>query len=298
MNTPYAAQVRPHPVAQKGSVTVNRRPLTRAVARFLGREINLLSPVDAAASLFRMRGKGDFAHLLLLYWELFLTGLAGGIMKLMPAAPDLQNHDDYVANYDSAGFLPGMETFHTAPGPGWQLGFDKRSVLPGDWRDKDYYLAGYLFQNRPANVLEEVIDDMTVRTVVLGDGRNMASFTVIDAIGISGADVEAIRRELAGFAAQNNIVSINVAGTHSHSSIDTIGLWAPLSSVLPSAVRHNLLPRRSPAPQAADAAFLEKLRAAVVDSVKAAYARREPGTLLHASQDVSDLLGDKRARPS
>ena len=292
----YAAQVRVYPGAPKGSVTANRLPLINAAtAEFLGQKINLLSPVDVIASLFRMKSADDFTHLLLLYWELMLTDLIGGIMQLVPAAPELQSYDDYVANYDPAGFMPGMETFNTAPGPGWKLGFDKRSIVPDDWQSKDYYLAGYMFQNWPANVMDEVIDDMLVRTVVLDDGRNAASFTVIDAIGVSGTDVQAIRKELAAYAGTNNIVSINVAGTHSHSGIDTIGLWAPLQSVLPRAVLHNLLPGIFPAPQAVDAAFMAKLRAAVVDSVKAACDNRRAGTLWHASTDVSDLLGDKRA---
>jgi len=291
----YAAQVRVYSGAQKGSITANRRPLTPAITEYLGQKINLLNPVDVVASLFRMQGTGDFTHLLLLYWELLLTNLTGGLMQLVPAAPELQSYGDYVANYDPAGFMPGMEVFNTAPGPGWKLGFDQRSIVPDDWRTKDYYLAGFMFQNWPANVVEEIVDDMMVRTVVLDDGRNAAAFTVIDAIGISGADVQAIRGELASYAELNNIVSINVAGTHSHSGIDTIGLWAPLQSVLPRAVLHNLLPRIFPAPQAVDAAFMEKLRGAVVDSVKAACGSRAAGTLWHASTDVSYLLGDKRA---
>jgi len=291
----YAAQVRVYAGAQKGAVTANRRLFECPRVEFLGQKINLLNPVDVAASLLRMKSAGDFTHLLLLYWELLLTDLVGGLMQLVPAAPELQCYDDYVAGYDPAGFMPGMGTFHTAPGPGWQLGFDKRSVMPDDWRSKAYYLAGYMFQNWPANVMDEVIDDMLVRTVVLDDGRSAAAFTVIDAIGISGADVQAIRKELAAYAGANNIVSINVAGTHSHSGIDTIGLWAPLQSVLPRAVLHNILPWAFPTPQAVDAAFMAKLRAAVVDSVKAAYDGRVAGTLWHASADVSELLGDKRA---
>jgi len=291
----YAAQVRVHPGAARGSVTPNRRLLELPVMEFLGRKVNLLNPVEVLAALSRMKSMDDFTHLLLLYWELLLTDLTGGIMQLVPAAPELPRYDDYVAGYDPAGFMPGMEAFHTAPGPGWQLGFDQRSILPDDWQSKDYYLAGYMFQNWPANVVEEVIDDMLVRTVVLDDGRNKASFTILDTIGISGADVQAIREDLAAFAKENNIVSINVAGTHSHSGIDTIGLWAPLQSVLPRAVLHNLLPWIFPAPQSVDKAFMEKLRGAVAESVKAACGNQVSGALWHTSTDVSELLGDKRA---
>ena len=50
----YAAQVRVYSGAQKGRITVNRLPLTPAVTEFLGEKINLLTPVDVIASLFRM----------------------------------------------------------------------------------------------------------------------------------------------------------------------------------------------------------------------------------------------------
>lgn len=238
-------------------------------------------------------GWDDINKLLLRYWEKGITALMSGLAHLIPETADLLQYEDYVKNYTGEGFLPGMDKFHTTPGSGWVLGYDKRSLVPDDWREKTYYLAGYLYQNWPGDTLEEILDDMTVRTVVLGDGRNKIAFSVIDAIGIAGTDVGLIRSALAVFAQQNGIVSINVSATHTHSGIDTIGIWSAVHETLPGNAVKNLLGRT---PQkAADEGYIAFVRQQIEASVKAAVAGETPGKLYIAQTDIEDYITDNRA---
>jgi hypothetical protein len=103
------------------------------------------------------------------------------------------------------------------------------NLIPQDILQKDYYIAGYLFQNFPANKVETVLDDIKVRTIVLDDnsGRGKSSFSTLECIGLSNADVRKIRADLADYAKENHLVSINITATHTHSSIDAQGLWNP-----------------------------------------------------------------------
>ena len=84
----------------------------------------------------------------------------------------------------------------------------------------------------PPNVANDVLDDQMFRCYALNDGRATSVFGVIDCVGISNHDIRDIRIALADFCRENNVVSINISASHSHSEIDTQGLWGDLFEML------------------------------------------------------------------
>ncbi|HZJ78619.1 MAG TPA: hypothetical protein VFD52_07485 [Clostridia bacterium] len=154
--------------------------------------------------------------------NLLLKGLAS-------AAPKASWTND---EFDNENFMSGREGYakRAKKGAKWCLGFDKKSILPDDYKTKDYYIAGFL--SYPPNVMTDVLDDQAVRAVCIDDesGRGKVVFCVIDCVGISNTDICKIRERLRDFAQENNIVSINVSATHCHSCIDTLGMWGDILS--------------------------------------------------------------------
>ncbi len=139
-----------------------------------------------------------------------------------------QEYDSYVS---PDGFMPGEETFDTEvkPGAKWSAGYAYGSLLEGlDIFDGSYYMAGTL-EVMEGRVPTKVIDDQGVSVYALSDGTSgIIIQAVVDGYGIARGDVLEIRNRLADFAAENNIISINVSALHQHSGIDILGMGAPL----------------------------------------------------------------------
>ena len=223
-----------------------------------------------------------------------MSSVAKALDLLIPAAPGLQDYKTFdLESYRD--FFPGMQTFLDAPAAGsrWQLGYSKQSIVPDNFGQKAYYRGGDFFY---LNAAYECKDDLCVRTVVLddGSGRGLVVFAILDAVGISNADVRLIRHELADFARKNNIVSINIGVTHTHTGIDLQGAWnhvigntlyntliAPLH---PQSMRHGV-----------DREYLECVVAQTVQSVHAAVADLKPGTLTFAAKDAPEYAWDRTA---
>ena len=113
----------------------------------------------------------------------------------------------------------------------FSLGYSKISILPDDILKKPYYIGGTVML--PLNVAEAVEDDLFVRTVSIDDnsGRGKVVFAAVDCIGLSNMNVRLVREKLEDFAKENNISHINIASTHTHSAIDTMGIWGPIFTV-------------------------------------------------------------------
>jgi len=119
--------------------------------------------------------------------------------------------------------LPGDETFSGVVGSGWTVGFAKAVLTPDDVGEKTYYIAGYN-SNNPA---EGVLDDIYARAVYLDDntGRGGVVLCAIDCVGLSRHDINEIRAAVIESGKIPGIKSVNVCSTHTHSAIDTQGLW-------------------------------------------------------------------------
>ncbi len=205
--------------------------------------------------------------------------------------------NDYASfSLDEYGnFYKGMDTFLDEPAKGakWSLGYSEASIMPADFGTKAYAMGGYGLM---ANTTEK-FDDLMVRTIVLddGSGRGKVVFAVLDAIGIANADVRLIRESLADFAKENNIVSINVSATHTHSGIDLEGVWNDtLNNVLSNLLLSPL--GLAEVKSGVDRTFLNTIIASTTRTVKEAVAGMEKGTLTFAKKDIAqDYLRDRTA---
>lgn len=125
----------------------------------------------------------------------------------------------------NSGLPAGDATFSREPGAAFTCGFGKAVLTPDDIESGTYYIAGY-DSNNPAKA---VLDDMYARAVYLDDGtgRGGVVLCAVDCVGLSRKDVNDIRRAVLASGEAPLLKSINIAATHSHSAVDTQGLWGP-----------------------------------------------------------------------
>lgn len=120
----------------------------------------------------------------------------------------------------------------------WRLGFSQKSIVPDDLASKKYCIAGNT--RLPANYAAGVLDDIRVRTICLDDnsGRGSIVLCSVDCIGLSNKNIRKVRKMMTDFSKENNISYINISSTHTHSSVDTMGIWGELLTVLPNNRKH------------------------------------------------------------
>lgn len=190
----------------------------------------------------------------------------------------------------------------------WNIGYANASLIPEDYSNGTYYIGGYIaIENGFSNVVEGIAeipglgkDDMKVRCVAINDGtdRGTALFATVDCIGITNADIKDIRAILADFAAANNIVAINVSSTHTHSCIDTEGLWTKLLYKL----AHNGIISGTESDeelvQGTNPAYMAFLKDKVADALVDAYEDLQPGVLTYTEKDIGEDYFTNKNRPS
>ena len=224
-----------------------------------------------------------------------LITVIGKVLNLViPATPALNSYKDF--NLDEYGnFLPGMEEFLDEPAAGaqWHLGYAQESILPDDFGTVPYTMGGYGLMAETT----ETFDGLWVRTIIMNDGsgRGNVVFCVLDAIGIANADVRLIREAVADFAEANDIVSINVGVTHTHSGIDLQGVWDnTVGNVLSNLTLGTL--GLAELKSGVDRKFLNTIVEQTAKSIKDAYADMKAGTLELATMDIGDdYLRDRTA---
>ena len=204
------------------------------------------------------------------------------------------DQEEYVPEH----FYTGEETFDTevADGAKWEMGYAGASLLDGiDATSGDYFLAGTL-EPIAGRVPVRVIDDQRVRVYAVTDGvSGVVIQAVIDGFGFSRGDVQIIRERMEEFAAENNVVAINVSVLHQHSCIDTLGMNVPLAQALlfntgnaaAGGIIEDLKVEKNQE-------FMENLYAKTVLSMKRAVKSMKPGELSYGSADIGELIYDKR----
>ncbi len=208
-----------------------------------------------------------------------LNAVFMGFGALFPK--DFVNVDDY----ETENFYHGTGTFLDEPAENakWYLGFGKASMVPENLRDgsKEYYTGGYFTQK-----INGVYDDQGANAVALNDnsGRGTVVMVSVDGIGISNADVRAIRAEaekkLADMGVESDIVAININSTHCHTVIDTQGFGL---EPLIKAVFQNLfsfLPFVEKT-RSIDPEFYELMIGGTSDAIVEAYLGMESGELYY-----------------
>lgn len=195
----------------------------------------------------------------------------------------------------------------------WNIGYANESLIPSDYDNGTYYIGGYIApENGFTNVVEGIAnipgigqDDMKVRCIAINDGtknengqENTVLFATIDCIGITNADIKDIRALLADFAEVNNIVSINVSSTHTHSCIDTEGLWTKNIKKLISNGIISGTQSDEELEQGTNPAYMAFLKETVANALKAAYFDLQPGKLTYSTKDIGQDYFQNKNRPS
>ena len=171
--------------------------------------------------------------------------------------------------------LPGDKTF-SYNGEKWTVGFAKEVLTPDDITEEKYYIAGYN-TNNPA---QSVLDDMHAKAVYLDDnsGRGGVVICAIDCVGLSRADINDIRKIVIESEKIPNLKSINICSTHTHSAIDTQGLWG--KNFLSDGKNED---------------FMNELKVRTADAIIAAFEARKDGNLYFGTAESGELLTDTRA---
>ncbi len=190
----------------------------------------------------------------------------------------------------------------------WNLGYANKSLIPDDYDNGTYYIGGYIApENGFSNVVEGIAeipgigkDDMKVRAMAISDGtgKGTALFAVVDCIGITNADIKDIRELLKDYAAANNIVSINVSSTHTHSCIDTEGLWTKNIVKLVSNGIINGTGSDDELQQGTNPAYMAWLKEVVAATLKKAHLDMKPGELTYTTKDLGQDYFQNKNRPS
>ena len=178
----------------------------------------------------------------------------------------------------SENFLEGSGSFiDEAAAEFWSVGYARNVLTPDDVDSHRYFLGGFL--KFPAQEATGVVDDLCVRAVVLDDnsGRGAVAFAWIDGIGLMNADIKAIREKLSDITGTGKLVSIDVGSTHTHSGIDTQGLWGNIPR---SGLDNNYM-----------TALIDK----TADAIRTAYNERTQGQLYYSSKACPEMFADTRA---
>ncbi len=239
----------------------------------------------------------------------FITDLFAGLFSDGPGF--IPDDDAALSEKIAANYYEGTgTTFATThkEDAKWNIGYSSRSLIPEDYDNGQYFLGGYIsLENGFTNVVEGIAeipglgkDDMRVRCVAMDDssGRGTVLFATIDCIGITNADIKDIRALLADFAAENNIVAINVAATHTHSCIDTEGLWTKNLAKLAYNGLNNGFETGEELQQGTNPAYMAFLKEEVAGALKDAYKDMKPGELTYTLKDIGQDYFNNKNRPS
>lgn len=227
-------------------------------------------------------------------------GLVSVLNYFMGENDKFVSEDKY--SYDN--FYSGTGEFisEAKPGAAWSLGQAQASLVPEDWDSDKYnlYLGGFISeQNLFTNDVREILDDMRVRVIALddGSGRGKSVFATIDSIGMANGDIRIIRGMLSDFAKENGISSINIFATHTHSGIDTQGLWTEIFRKWPKNI-FTAFTGLGTTEQGTDPEYMSFLYSTVADTIKKAVGNMEKGSMTYAVKDIGDAYFNNKNRPS
>ncbi len=228
--------------------------------------------------------------------EVIFTTLVGAINAIVPDSPNFVKVKDRVVE----NFYEGTETWEeeAKADAQWKLGHAKASLVPSDWETKDYYLGGFIDPNNGmVNKIEEIIDDMQVRVIAVedGSGRGVALFANIDCIGFSNGDIKEIRKRVEAMDLGVEFNSINVSSTHTHSCVDTQGLWTNLFPKLFKNLALSYLPFIEKE-RGADAEYMEFVYDTVANAMKKAVQTMVSGTMTYAVKEINDEYFNNKNR--
>ena len=198
-----------------------------------------------------------------------IGALSKAIIFVMPKSyfTTAENADKYM--------LTGDKRFSKKSGEYFSCGFAKSVLTPNDVTSGKYFIAGY-DSNNPAT---DVLDDIYARAVYVDDntGSGGVILCAVDAVGISRRDINRIRKLVIESRKIPELKSINICATHSHSAIDTQGLWG--EKIYKCGRNED---------------FMEQLRRKTADAIISAYENRTDGRLFYSVKKTDGLQFDCR----
>ena len=244
------------------------------------------------------RANEPFTKGLALFVDKLMTGLTMALDGVMKENSKFVDEADYV--YDN--FFEGTaEYIGTAEKDNkWSLGHSDKSLVPENWEDYDLFLGGFISeQNFFTNDVRQILDDMKVRVIALNDGtgRGTAVFATVDSIGMSNGDIRIIRGMLQDFAKENDINSINIFATHTHSGIDTQGLWTEIYRKWPMNIA-SAMSGIGETEQGTDPEFMAYLYGKVSEAIREAVGSMTEGKMTYAEKDIGEKYFSNKNRPS
>lgn len=227
----------------------------------------------------------------------FLSWLVGDVLigtigKMLPNLSFVHEDSD---TFDDEGFYAGNTFISTnTDNYTWKLGYDKQSIIPDDFGTPLKYARGsycpWGYSTDYYTDDEGNKETMNVRTVLLDDGtgRGLVAICAVDCIGISNVDVRKIREGVADFAAEKNIVAIEISAIHSHMAIDTQGVWgSPLTTAF-----HNFLSLTGlvKPKSGVNQDYLNTIIDRTATSIKNAYSNMKEGKLSYTNIELEDYF--------
>lgn len=201
-----------------------------------------------------------------------VRGIISGLLSLIILF--VPNSTYTTVEETSKYMLTGDKTF-SYNGEKWTVGFSKEVLTPDNITEEAYYIAGYN-TNNPA---KSVLDDMHAKAVYLDDnsGRGGVIICAIDCVGISRKDINDIRKTVIESGKIPSLKSINICATHTHSAIDTQGLWGK-----------NFFS------DGKNEEFMNRLKELTAKAIIDAYNARKDGSLYFGTAETEGLLTDTR----
>ena len=244
------------------------------------------------------RTNEPFTKGLALFVDKIMLGLTSALDGVMKENKKFVSEKDYV--YDN--FFEGTAEFidKAKDGAAWSLGHSERSLVPENWEDYNLFLGGFISeQNFFTNDVREILDDMKVRVIAMNDGsdRGTAVFATVDSIGMSNGDIRIIRGMLQDFAKELGINSINIFATHTHSGIDTQGLWTEIYRKWFMNIG-SAMSGLWETEQGTDPEFMAYLYGKVSEAIKEAVGNMTQGDILYAEKDIGAKYFSNKNRPS
>ncbi len=214
-------------------------------------------------------------------WTSAITAVLVGLPTLIMALLQCITFFGYEPKNEeaiAADFLEGSPyLIEEAASDTWSAGFAKEVLTPSDYDEEDYFLGGYLMF--PAVQVTGVIDEIAVRAVVLDDnsGRGAVAFAWVDCVGLMNNDIKDIRAALSDLTKDGSLCSINVGSTHTHSAVDTQGLWG----YIPNSGRNEK--------------YIKQLVEKTAAAIRTAYENKTDGMLYYTSEEHAEMFTDGRA---
>ena len=220
----------------------------------------------------------------------------------------VKDGSDYipVEAYVPENFFEGTKKFLKNPSKNgkWSLGYANINLTPLDYANRNYYMGGYISpDNGFKNLIEEVVDAMKGRAIALddGSGRGVSVFCTIDCIGTTNGDIRVIRKKFKEkfeeLYPDRKIASVNVFSTHTHSCVDTEGIWTDF----PGKLLRNFKRKKKgngALERGADEQYMRFLCEGVSDTLIKAVQDMCDGELTIAQKDITEDYFSNRNRPS